>query len=224
MSEAPRILLVGATGMVGAQVARLVPASALTIVARRTLDVAEGATLVVAPVEDWPAAIAAATPDVVISALGTTIRQAGSQAAFRVVDHDLVLVVAHAACDAGARHCITVSSVGASAKAGNFYLRTKGEAEAALGALGFDRLDILRPGLLTGARSGAARPAEALAMLATPLTDALLHGSLRRYRSIPGAMVARAIAKLASTAAGTGTHVHEHDAIQRWGTVPESAA
>lgn len=213
MSEARRVLLVGATGMIGAQVAKLVPPESLTIVARRPLEVTNGAELIVAPIEDWPARIAAVRPEVAVSTLGTTIRQAGSQSAFRAVDHDLVLAVAKSAKDAGAQHFIAVSSVGASAKAANFYLHTKGQVETALSALGFDRLDLLRPGLLTGARSGPARPGEALAMFAAPLTDALLHGSLRRYRSIPGETVARAIAKLAANG-GTARHIHEHEAIR----------
>jgi uncharacterized protein YbjT (DUF2867 family) len=205
-------LLVGATGMVGTQVAALVPPAMLTILARRATHIADGATLMVASSDEWPSLIAAARPDVVVSTLGTTIRQAGSQAAFRAVDHDLVLSVARAAKDAGVRHFIAVSSVGASARASNFYLRTKGEVEAALGALDFDRLDIVRPGLLTGARSGPTRVGEALAMLAAPATDVLLHGALRRYRSVPAATVATAIAALAE-AGGSGRHVHEHDAI-----------
>jgi uncharacterized protein YbjT (DUF2867 family) len=144
--------------------------------------------------------------------LGTTIKQAGSQAAFRAVDHDLVLAVARAAKAAGARHCISVSSVGASAKSGSFYLRTKGEVEAELRAVGFDRLDMLRPGLLTGQRGGPWRPGESIGMALAPLTDLLMLGSARRYRSVPGASVARAMLRLAELG-GSGVHVHEHDAI-----------
>jgi uncharacterized protein YbjT (DUF2867 family) len=208
------MLLVGATGMVGSAVVRAAPAG-LHVLARRPVDdLPAGVHQTVAPTQGWPDAIARAAPAVVASALGTTIRQAGSQAAFRAVDHDLLLAVAGAARDAGARHFITVSSVGASARSGNFYLRTKGEAEAALGAMGFARLDILRPGLLTGERKGPLRAGEALAMLAAPVTDALMHGGLRRYRSVPGTTVARAIVALAQ-GGGTGTHIHEHDAIVR---------
>jgi uncharacterized protein YbjT (DUF2867 family) len=167
---------------------------------------------VIADSGQWSEKIAAIRPAIVLNALGTTIRQAGSQAAFRAVDHDLVLAVARAAKEAGARHFISVSSVGAAAKAANFYLRTKGEAEAALRALAFERLDLLRPGLLLGERQGPFRAGEALAMLAAPLTDVLLHGGLRRYRSIAAASVARAMAALAAMG-GSGTHVHEHDAI-----------
>ncbi len=208
------LLLVGATGMVGSAVVRAAPAGLHFLVRRPADDLPAGVRQTVAPTDRWPEEIATAAPAVVASALGTTIRQAGSQAAFRAVDHDLVLAVARAARDAGARHFITVSSVGASARAANFYLRTKGEVEEALGAMGFDRVDILRPGLLTGERKGPFRAGEAMAMLAAPVTDALMHGSLRRYRSVPGATVARALIALAQ-GGGTGTHIHEHDAIVR---------
>lgn len=212
MSEVRRILLVGASGMVGAKVAALVAPSALTIIARRTVAVAAGAMLQVADSEQWPELVAAAQPHVLVNCLGTTIKQAGSQAAFRAVDHDLVLAVARAAKAAGAEHCISVSSVGAAAKSGNFYLRTKGEVEAVLTELGFARLDILRPGLLTGERSGPPRLGESLAMLAAPISDMMLHGSLRRYCSVPAATVAQAMLTLA-LAGGSGVHIHEHDAI-----------
>lgn len=212
MSKARRILLVGASGMVGAQVAALITPSALTVITRRAVAVAKGATLHVADSKQWPDLVAASRPDVLVNCLGTTIKQAGSQAAFRAVDHELVLAVAHAAKAAGAEHCISVSSVGAAATSGNFYLRTKGEVEAALARLGFARLDILRPGLLTGERSGPPRLGESLAMLAAPISDLLLHGSLRRYRSVAADSVAGAIAVLVN-ADGAGRHIHEHDAI-----------
>ena len=116
MSE---LLLIGATGLVGAKVAALAPRAALTIVARRALDSADGMAVIVAPSERWVDLIAEARPDIFLNCLGTTIRQAGSQAAFRAVDHDLVLAAAGAARASGARHCISVSSVGANAAAGN---------------------------------------------------------------------------------------------------------
>lgn len=211
MSDA---LLVGATGMVGGAVIANADALRLTILARReTAGLLSQHKLLVAPPEQWGEIIAAERPAIFISCLGTTIREAGSQAAFRAVDHDLVLAAARAAKEGGARQAIVVSSVGASVKAGNFYLRTKGETEDGLRALGFERLDILRPGLLTGERQGPARVGEGIAMLAAPLTNALLHGSLRRYRSIPGETVARAIVALAGRS-DSGVHIHENDAIR----------
>ena len=207
----PDILLLGATGLVGGIVARSVAATIL--IRRAPDDPFPQQEVVVAPGERWPAIIAEQRPAILISCLGTTIRQAGSQAAFRAVDHDLVLACARAAKEAGVRHMIAVSSVGASSKASNFYLRTKGEVEDALRALGFDRLDLLRPGLLTGNRAGPPRLGEGIAMAAAPLTDALLHGSLRRYRSIPAERVARAMARLTGERA-SGVYIHENDAIR----------
>lgn len=210
MSDA---LIVGATGMVGqAVVAHF--AAPLTILARREMGgLAPQHRLLVAPPERWGDIIAAEKPSLLISCLGTTIRQAGSQDAFRAVDHDLLLAAARGARVGGAAHMIAVSSVGAAAKAGNFYLRTKGETEDGLAALGFDRLDLLRPGLLTGRREGPSRLGEGIAIVAAPLADALLHGSLRRYRSIPGAAVAKAIVALAGQRA-PGVRFHENDAIR----------
>ncbi|KTE22585.1 NAD-dependent dehydratase [Sphingopyxis sp. H050] len=206
-------LIVGATGMVGQAIVANA-AAPLTVLARReVVGLPPQHRLIVAPPEDWPDIIAAEKPTTLISCLGTTIRQAGSQAAFRAVDHDLVLAVAEGAKRSGAKHMIAVSSVGASAKAGNFYLRTKGQAEEGLRGLGFDRVDFLRPGLLTGERQGPPRLGEGLAMIAAPLTNALLHGALRRYRSIPGATVAKAAVALAAQG-GSGVHIHENDAIR----------
>ena len=208
------VLLVGATGMVGGAVIANAGALRLTILARREMaGLSPQHKLLVAPPEQWGEVIAAERPAIFISCLGTTIRQAGSQEAFRAVDHDLILAAARGAKQGGARQTIVVSSVGASAKAGNFYLRTKGKTEDSLRALGFDRLDVLRPGLLTGERQGPARLGEGIATLAAPLTNALLHGSLRRYRSIPGETVARVIVALAGRN-DSGVHIHENAAIR----------
>lgn len=210
MSDA---LIVGATGMVG-QAVLTHSREPLTVLARREIpDLPPRHRLIVAPPEQWADVIAAEKPSTLISCLGTTIRQAGSQPAFRAVDHDLVLAAAEGARRGGATHVISVSSVGATAKAGNFYLRTKGEVEEALRALGFERIDFLRPGLLTGNRQGPPRLGEGLAIVAAPLTNALLHGGLRRYRSIPGETVAKAAVALAAQG-GSGVHIHEHDAIR----------
>lgn len=210
----PDVLIVGATGMVGRAVIERFTSASLTILARRAVEgLASHHEQIVAPSERWAGIIAAEKPAVLISCLGTTIRLAGSQAAFRAVDHDLVLAAARGAKSGGTPHMIAVSSVGAAAKSGNFYLRTKGETEDDLRALGFRRLDLIRPGLLRGDRPGPQRLGEGLATIAAPLTDALLHGSFRRYRSISGETVAAAIVRLAARD-GSGTHIHENDAIR----------
>jgi uncharacterized protein YbjT (DUF2867 family) len=164
--------------------------------------------MLVADPADWPAAIARARPQVLVIALGTTIAAVGGdKQAFRAVDHDLVVEVARAARAAGTRQVILVSSAGADAAARNFYLSVKGKTEAALGALNFPRLDILRPGLLRGRRGGALRPAERIGQIVAPLFDPLLRGSLARYRSVKAGAMAAAILALAGQP-GRGRQVH----------------
>lgn len=107
---------------------------------------------------------------------------------------------------------IAVSSVGAAAHSANFYLRTKGEVEEALRALNFlARPDAPRPAHRRPAgRRGLARGWRCLPRR----SPTLLHGSLRRYRSIPAETVARAIVAAAWLAA-PGQFVHENDAMQQ---------
>lgn len=219
MSKPVRIAVVGATGLIGMSLIRLaVGRSDIRIVgiARREAQLPAGARMemLIAEPSGWGDAIAAANADVLVCALGTTWKKAGKdEAAFRAVDHDLVLACARAAKEAGIRQVIVISSVGASLAAKNFYLRVKGEVEQALGKLGLTRLDVIRPGLLRGPRAET-RPAERLGMIASPLTDLLLHGGYRKYRSIKAEVVARAIVGLTREKAA-GRFVFEHDAILR---------
>jgi len=149
--------------------------------------------------------------DAYVSCLGSTIRAAGSREAFIAVDRDLVLRLAQTAFQQGARHAVLVSSVGASRQSGTFYLRVKGEIEDALEAMGFERLDILQPGLLLGARVEH-RPGEALARALAPLGNLALLGKLRRFRAIEADSVARAIVRLLEFDA-PGRFVHENDSM-----------
>lgn len=144
--------------------------------------------------------------------LGTTIAQAGSQAAFAAVDRDLVLHLAALAHRHGAHHAVVVSSVGADARARNFYLRTKGRMERDLSGLEFSRCDFLHPGLLLGDRDGRHRVGESLAQKLSPIYNPLLAGPLRRYRSISADTVAKALANLCLTD-GEGVNRHEFDAL-----------
>jgi uncharacterized protein YbjT (DUF2867 family) len=168
----------------------------------------------VAPASEWPARVAGDAPDAAVSALGTTWRAAGSEAAFRAVDLDCVVAFAAAARRAGARHMVTVSSVGADASSGNFYLRTKGEMERALEALGFDRLDILRPGLLRGERAADRRLGERLGIAISPVVNLLLRGRLDRFAAINGDVVAAAAAACLDRTE-TGIFRHENREIRR---------
>lgn len=215
MSEAQhlQLLLVGATGLVGSA---LIAATAqhrtvqLAALARREAPLPQGARLemLVADPAEWSAAIARARPEVLVIALGTTMANVGGdRQKFVGVDHDLVLQVARAARTAGTRQLVLVSSVGADPASRNFYLSVKGKTETAVQALHFPRLDILRPGLLRGRRSGMPRRLERMGQIVAPLVDPLLHGRMAAFRSIHARDVARAIVALAGQT-GRGRHVH----------------
>jgi uncharacterized protein YbjT (DUF2867 family) len=146
-----------------------------------------------------------------VCALGTTIRKAGSQEAFRAVDVEAAVSFARWARAGGAATIVLVSSVGASPESSNFYLRCKGEAEEAVAGLGFARFVALRPGLLLGAREES-RPGEALGRAVTPLLSPLMLGPLRRYRGIPADVVASAAARAALDPA-PGRFAWEYDVL-----------
>jgi uncharacterized protein YbjT (DUF2867 family) len=132
------------------------------------------------------------TCHVAVCCLGTTIRQAGSQEAFRKVDVDYVLSFARTAKAAQAQRFVVVSSAGADAGAKNFYLHTKGEMEQAVANVGFASLDILQPGPLLGFRSPM-RPLELGALLVMPLMNPFLQGAREAFRGIAVKTVGAAI-------------------------------
>ena len=107
---------------------------------------------------------------------------------------------------------IIVSSVGAASGSKNFYLRTKGETEAQLRKLGFDRLDVLQPSLLVGKRRES-RPLERLATFFAPVMNLLLHGKARRFRAIRTSDLAETILALAHERPA-GKFVLEYDAMR----------
>lgn len=194
------ILLAGATGLVGARVLALLP-EAIPVGRRATGRAGE-------VVVDFDALPALPPARVAISALGTTIRAAGSQAAFRAVDYDAVLAFARAAKAAGVTRFIVITAVGADAGSSVFYSRVKGEVERDLNGLGFARLDIVQPGLIIGPRAER-RPVEAFLQWLTPLLDPLLVGGLAKYGSVPAEVIAAAIAVL-SARAEPGCFVHQN--------------
>jgi uncharacterized protein YbjT (DUF2867 family) len=213
-----RIALAGGTGLVGTRLAdRLLEDMRYEVHAllRRT----SGRTHSrwnehVATANEWPAIVAGISPDAAISALGTTLRKAGSKAAFRAVDLDMVLAFASAACLAGAKRFVAISSVGADPSSHNFYLRTKGEMEAAVTALDYERIDLFRPGLLRGKRHGDRRLAEQAAILLSPAFNLVLRGPLDRFAAIDADMVADALAAVLADRQ-PGRRWHDNRAIRR---------
>ena len=220
MSEPLRLCLVGATGLIGGKVIEACVGREdvrLQAIARREVQLPRGIRIecFVAKPDKWEEVIEALRPKAMICALGTTWKKSGEdEAAFRAVDQDLVLATAKAALDNGVERFVHVSSVGADMASKTFYLRVKGEVERELTRLRFNRLDILRPGLLVGERENDRRVAERIGIAASPLASLVLHGKYRQYRGIKAHLVARGAIALAKRAA-RGRFVHDNDAILR---------
>jgi uncharacterized protein YbjT (DUF2867 family) len=149
--------------------------------------------------------------DDVFCCLGTTIREAGSEAAFARVDRDYPFTAAQLARGQGATQFLLVSSVGASSRSPFFYTRVKGEIEEALRRIGFESLSIFRPSQLAGERA-APRPKEQVALAALRVVGPLLVGPLRRYRATPARAVAEAMVAVAAERPA-GVHVFEAEEI-----------
>ncbi|HRM00354.1 MAG TPA: NAD(P)H-binding protein [Acidovorax sp.] len=191
-----RLLLLGATGAVGREVLAqaLADARVGTVIAptRRPLAAHDKLTN---PVTDFSSLDPAAPwwrADAVVCALGTTIKVAGSQAAFAAVDRDLVIATARLARQAGATRMVLNTALGTSPR-GNFYLRTKAEAEAGVRALGFPSLTIVRPSLIAADRA-VVRPGEVAGLWVARALGPLIP---RRYRPVPAGRIARALLEAA---------------------------
>jgi uncharacterized protein YbjT (DUF2867 family) len=207
-------LIAGATGLIGgqllAQVGKFNDYGHVIAIARRPLAAsAHVETRIVNFDALAPADCAGA--DVIFCALGTTIKKAGSQDAFQRVDLGYVKRLAKTSHAAGAKQFVLVSSIGADANSSNFYLRVKGEVEQAITAMPFRAIHIFRPSLLLGARNES-RAGEGIGQALMPVLNPILVGGLRKYRAIPAADVARAMA-VAPLQTPAGTHTYEYDQI-----------
>ncbi len=156
--------------------------------------------------------------DVAICCLGTTMKAAGSKAAFKAIDQDAAVHFAASAYARGARRYILVSSIGASATSPSFYARTKGLTEAAVSDVEFVDVDILRPSVLDdeGTRK-TSRPGEQFA-IAVMGAAANVFGKTGKWAPISVDTVGKAIAKLAVAPQGERRRsIHESDAIHQLG-------
>jgi uncharacterized protein YbjT (DUF2867 family) len=197
-------LLAGATGLVGREIlAGLLADPSVAVVhslGRRGPDLTHPKLMHRAV--DFQALPALPPVDEVYLALGTTIKVAGSQAAFRAVDHDANLAVAKAARAAGATRLGLVSAMGADAGSPIFYSRVKGELEDALASLGYAAVVIARPSMLAGDRQALGQPerrGEHVALRVTKLLRPLIPAN---YRSIAARDVAAALLREVPRAQG----------------------
>jgi uncharacterized protein YbjT (DUF2867 family) len=192
-------LVIGATGLVGSHLLSQLLADdrfgKVIAFGRRPLETAHSKldTRVIdfsAP-ESWSAMVQG---DVAFSALGTTIKQAGTQEAQRRVDYDYQFAFAKAAAKNGVPTYVLCSAASANPESGRFYSRIKGELDRDVQTLGFERVRIMRPSLLGGDRKQA-RTGEKIGSAVLGAFNAL--GIARKYREIQGDVVAKAMVNAA---------------------------
>ncbi len=216
-------LIVGATGAVGSELLKLCLEgdrySQVTVIARRPaglhhskmhwIEAEFDALNNLAPVSGLADGDA-------YCCLGTTIKAAGSEAAFRRVDHEYVVNAARFAKKCGVTHFSMVTALGANPRSSVLYSRTKGEVEAAIVAEDFPSLHIFRPSLLTGTRAEF-RLKEEIAKGFSFLMTPLFHVGLRRYKPVEITRLARALHISAHQDRMTGSpRIYESDEIQSY--------
>ena len=176
--------MAGATGLVGREILGALLAdrhcTAVHCVGRRPLALQNPKLR--SHVVDFAALKRLPRTDDVYIALGTTIKVAGSQAAFRAVDFEAVVAVASAARSSGATHLGVVSAMGADPASRIFYNRVKGEMEQAVRGLGYTSVVFARPSLLVGDRANlnqAPRAAEKISQAVMGLLRPVIPANLR---------------------------------------------
>jgi uncharacterized protein YbjT (DUF2867 family) len=195
-----RAWVIGATGLVGREAVQALLAdpacTEVLAVTRRPTGVSDPKFREkVVDFERLEAALAGEeSAQVAVCCLGTTRKQAGSQAQFRHIELDYSLAFARAAKAAGVRHFLVVTALGADAKSLVFYNRVKGELEQALRALGFPALTIVRPSLLVGDRQER--------RLGEKLAEPVMRLLPRSLRGIEVAKIGRALATYARDGGG----------------------
>ena len=191
-------LLAGATGLIGRSLLRLLETSEqytrVHVLVRRAVTGIEAHPKVNFHSVDF-SHLAQPFPKVddVYIALGTTIKVAGSEAAFRQVDFDFVLNTARAARAAGARRLAVVSALGADATSRVFYNRVKGEMQGALAGLGYESVVIAQPSLLMGDRAALGQPVRSGEVWATRLFTPVMWMVPKGVRPIQASAVASAM-------------------------------
>ena len=202
-------LVAGATGLIGQfLVTRLLNSGVydrIKVLARRPLNIEDSRIeTLITDYSDLSSLNLRA--DHVYCCLGTTLKTAGSRAAFESVDYGMVVGLARAARTQGAKQFLVVSAAGTAEHSPSFYSRVKAKMEREVSALGYETVHILRPSLLIGKREES-RPAEHLSQLFMPLFTPLLQGPLKKYRAVKGEDVAEAMLQLALRDQ-RGVHIH----------------
>src|SRR5688500_14032923 len=203
------VLILGATGLVGAECVRHFAARprfdrVVELAGRPTATTPPRVETHVIDFERLDEAARHFRVSHIVCALGTTIRQAGSQERFRRVDHDYPVAAARLGLREGAQHFLLVSALGANPQSRVFYSRVKGEVEDAIRALPYRSVTIVRPSLLLGERAER-RLGEQIGKLFAGVVP-------RRYKPVEGSAVAGTLLR-AATADHTGVRIIESTEI-----------
>lgn len=210
-------LIVGATGLVGGHVLRLLLENAgygtVKALVRRTTGIKHPKLSEHLVNFDDPKSLAAiASADDVFCCLGTTIKKAKTREAFFRVDFTYPVLVAKTCEAAGAGQFLIVTALGANPRSSIFYNRVKGEVEEAIRDIGFKAAHIFRPSLLLGKRSEK-RVMEGLGGAVFRVIAPLMRGPLDKYRPVEAADVARAMVTTALS--GRKSSVYESHQIRQ---------
>ena len=199
-------LLAGATGLVGSHLLEqlLLDEHWDTVICIGRRPVATAGPKLEQLIVPFPDVGELPPADDVFSCLGTTIKLAGSQQAFRAVDHDAVVAVATRAHASGATQFLHVTALGASLDSRIFYNRVKGETERDVAAVGLPTTIAFRPSMIDGNRPDESRPGESIGLVAMRAVGPLLG----KYRPNRASDIAAAMIREAK-AGRTGDHVVE---------------
>jgi uncharacterized protein YbjT (DUF2867 family) len=212
------IVMLGASGAVGgiaaatlaqhADVARLtllnrreLPALRLPNVSQHTADVTRPASY----------ALLLAGHDIAVCCLGVGQPSKVSKEQFIAIDKTAVLAFATACRAAGVARFVLLSSVGANAKSASFYLRTKGELQDGIAALGFTQVSFMQPSMII-TPTNRYDWKQALTLAVWPTLSRILFGSLKKFRGIAVETLGRAVA-VQARAQGSGVSTLQWEAI-----------
>ncbi|GAA4337689.1 oxidoreductase [Mucilaginibacter gynuensis] len=213
-----KAIIAGASGLIGSYLLNLLLQHAdydeVVILVRKELPVQHKKLLqVVVDYDDLSAHKQLITGHVVFCCLGTTKAKTPDESEYRKIDHDYPLLLAQLAANNGVKHYHLVSAIGADSKSGNFYLKTKGEAEEGIFKTNIASRHIYQPSLLTGDRKEP-RLAEKIFTVLMKVFNPLLIGGLKKYRSILALTVAQAMVNQ-SLNNEEGVFIHPSDKIKQ---------
>jgi uncharacterized protein YbjT (DUF2867 family) len=212
-----KAIIIGATGLVGNLILHEVlndkDFSEVRIFVRKSTGIINPKLKeFITPMKDIDSLSSDIIGDVMFNALGTTIKQAGSQAEQQRIDRDLPIAFARIASANGVKVMLNVSSAGANPN-GGFYLKTKAEMESGTEKFFHERAFYFRPGFLVGKRKEF-RLVEKVASGVIKVIDPLLKGSYKKFRSMPVDTLAKAMIRVSKAPEGKPNLLHYPDIIQ----------